>query len=62
VKSAVPGTPILVGSGVTPDTVAELLSVADGAIVGTWLKRGGDVDQPVDPERVRRLVHAAREP
>lgn len=61
VKSAVPGTSILVGSGVTPDTVGELLSVADGAIVGTWLKRDGHVDQPVDPERVRRLVHAARE-
>jgi predicted TIM-barrel enzyme len=52
--------PLLVGSGVTPETVAELLSVADGLIVGTSLKRGGLVTGPVDPERVRRLVEAAR--
>jgi hypothetical protein len=60
VRSAVPSTPLLVGSGVTPDTVADLLSVADAVIVGTFLKRDGDVRNPVDPERVRRLVAAAR--
>jgi membrane complex biogenesis BtpA family protein len=60
VRSAVPSTPLLVGSGVTADTVAELLSVADAAIVGTFVKREGHVGNPVDPERVRRLVAAAR--
>lgn len=60
VRGAVAGVPILVGSGVTPETVAELLSVADGAIVGTSLKRDGDVRNPVDVARVRRLVTAAR--
>jgi len=50
----------LFGSGATPDTAAELLSIADGLIVGTSLKRNGDVAAPVDPERVRRLVAAAR--
>ena len=60
VRGAVPGTPVLVGSGVTADTVAEALSVADGVIVGTALKRDGDVGRPVDPARVRRLVAAAR--
>lgn len=58
VRSAVPDVPILVGSGVTPETAAELLSVADALIVGTALKHGGDVSQPVDPARVRRLVDA----
>ncbi|MBI4610171.1 MAG: BtpA/SgcQ family protein [Candidatus Rokubacteria bacterium] len=60
VRSAVRDTPILVGSGVTPESVAELLSVADGAIVGTSLKRDGRLGNPVDPERVKRLVDAAR--
>lgn len=60
VRGAVPDVPILVGSGATPDTAAELLSIADGLIVGTSLKRNGDVAAPVDPERVRRLVAAAR--
>jgi hypothetical protein len=58
VRSAVPDVPILVGSGVTPESAAELLSLADALIVGTALKRDGDVSQPVDPERVRRLVDA----
>jgi len=60
VRSAVGSVPVLVGSGVTPDNVAELLAVADAAIVGTFVKQDGDVRQPVDPARVRRLVAAAR--
>jgi predicted TIM-barrel enzyme len=40
--------------------VAELLEIAGGVIVGTWLKRDGRVGNPVDPARVRRLVDAAR--
>lgn len=60
VRSAVSETPLLVGSGVTPDSVVELLSVADGAIVGTSLKRDGRLANPVDPARVSRLVEAAR--
>jgi membrane complex biogenesis BtpA family protein len=59
-RGAVPDVPLLVGSGATVETAAELLSVADGLIVGTSLKRNGDVAAPVDPERVRRLVAAAR--
>jgi len=58
VRSAVPDIPILVGSGVTPETAPELLSLADALIVGTSLKRDGDVSGPVDPARVRRLVDA----
>lgn len=60
VRGAVPEAPLLVGSGASPETVAELLSVADGVIVGTSLKRDGHLANPVDVERVRRLVAAAR--
>ncbi|MFB6198470.1 MAG: BtpA/SgcQ family protein, partial [Halobacteriaceae archaeon] len=52
-------TPIFVGSGVTRDTVGDLLQVADGVIVGTALKRDGDVANPVDVNRVTELVSAA---
>jgi hypothetical protein len=52
--------PVFVGSGVTTDTVGDLLAVADGAIVGTALKVEGETTNPVDPGRVRRLVAAAR--
>src|SRR5258705_1053976 len=60
VRSAVPDVPLLVGSGVTAETAAELLSVADGLIVGTSVKRDGAVRLPIDRARVERLVAAAR--
>ena len=52
--------PVWIGSGLTPGR-AHLLGVADGAIVGTWLKEGGRVHAPVDVARVRRLVAAVDE-
>lgn len=53
------GLPVLVGSGVTPENIGKFAN-ADGFIVGTWLKRRGIVDEPVDPDRVRLLVQAVR--
>lgn len=60
VRGAVPEAPLLVGSGATAETVAELLSVADAVIVGTGVKRDGRLPNPVDVDRVRRLTAAAR--
>ncbi|WP_277552570.1 BtpA/SgcQ family protein [Halobaculum limi] len=54
-------TPILVGSGVSAETVSEMLALADGVIVGTALKEDGDVGKPVSVDRVRELVEAARQ-
>ena len=51
--------PVFVGSGVTRGTVTEVLGLADGAVVGSDLKEGGEVTAPVDDERVRELVAAA---
>ncbi|WP_225334670.1 BtpA/SgcQ family protein [Halomicrobium urmianum] len=53
-----PDVPVLVGSGVTAENAPDLLDVADGAIVGTAFKRDGEVANPVDEDRVRRLVDA----
>ena len=52
-------TPVFVGSGVTAETVGDALTVADGVIVGSALKEGGDATNPVSVERVERLVAAA---
>src|SRR5262249_33076154 len=62
VRSAVSDVPLLVGSGVTAETIAELLSLADGVIVGTSVKRHGDVRLPVERARVEKLVAAAPRP
>ena len=51
--------PVLVGSGVTADTVEDLLDVADGAIVGTALKEGGETTNPVDRDAVEAIVDRA---
>jgi len=59
-KGELPGARVLLGSGVTPQSVPELLAVADGAIVGSYFKREGKVSNPVDPDRVRELMAAAR--
>jgi membrane complex biogenesis BtpA family protein len=59
VRGAV-AAPVLIGSGITAESAAMLLAECDGAIVGSWLKIGGDVAMPVDRERVTRLMDAAR--
>ena len=56
VKKAVPERPVIIGSGLSADNAERLLSVADGAIVGTSLKHGGITANPVDPERVKKLM------
>jgi membrane complex biogenesis BtpA family protein len=48
--------PILVGSGLTAANAADLLAVADGAIVGTSLQ----TDASVDVEKVRALMTIVR--
>jgi len=56
---AVPGSPVLVGSGFSAGT-ASLFAKAAGAVVGTSLKHGGLVENPVDASRVRLLRDAMR--
>jgi membrane complex biogenesis BtpA family protein len=50
---------VVANTGVRPDTIGDILAVADACIVGTALKKDGDTWNPVDPERVQRLVDAA---
>ncbi|AKF07236.1 BtpA/SgcQ family protein [Sandaracinus amylolyticus] len=58
VREAAGTRAVLLGSGLTPDDAERLLRYADGAIVGTWVKAGGDVRAAVDASRVRALVQA----
>lgn len=59
-KEAVPDVPVIANTGVRADTVAEIFTVADGAIIGTSLKRDGITWNEVDSDRARALVDAAR--
>jgi membrane complex biogenesis BtpA family protein len=60
VKHALPDTPVIIGSGMTPAHVG-LLRYADGAIFGYGAKRGGIMSSPVDPQLVREFMQKVRE-
>jgi membrane complex biogenesis BtpA family protein len=60
VKAALPGTPVLANTGVKHATVADVLRVADGCIVGSSLKVDGDTWNPVDPDRAADFMARVR--
>ena len=55
-KSAVKDTPVFANTGVTLASVEEILSIADGCVVGTHLKHDGITWNPVDRDRVKRFM------
>jgi membrane complex biogenesis BtpA family protein len=60
VKKVVTSVPVLANTGVKHATVADVLKIADGCIVGTSLKIDGDTWKAVDPERAREFMRLAR--
>lgn len=52
---------VYVGSGITTENLHEYWPHADGFIVGSSLKRGGDWRNDIDPKRAAALVSRARE-
>ena len=59
-RSAAPDGFILVGSGVNDSNAAELLSAADGAIIGTSLKQDGIISNKLHLGRVRAMAGVFR--
>jgi predicted TIM-barrel enzyme len=60
VKKVLPQTPVLANTGVKHATVADVLKIADGCIVGSSLKVDGDTWNPVDPDRAAEFMRLAR--
>lgn len=60
VKQVLPTTPVLANTGVKHDTVADVLAVADGVIVGSALKVDGDTWAAVDAERASDFMDRVR--
>lgn len=52
--------PLLVGAGVNEKNCTEQLTIADGAIIGSSLKQGGNAKGDLEMDRVERLVTAVR--
>lgn len=60
VKKALPDTPVLANTGVKHATVADVLRVADGCIVGSSLKVDGHTWNAVDPDRAIEFMDIVR--
>jgi uncharacterized protein len=60
VKKVLPDTPVLANTGVKHQTVADVLKIADGCIVGSSLKVDGNTWNAVDPERAKEFMRLAR--
>lgn len=51
---------VLIGSGLNATNAAEMLALADGAIVGSSIKEEGLIHKPIDRRRAEELVKACR--
>ena len=60
VKAVLPDTPVLANTGVKHDTIADVMRIADGCIVGSSLKIDGDTWNAVDPDRARDFMDRAK--
>ena len=60
VKEAVPDTVVLANTGCRLETVERQLSIADGAVVGTWFKHGGRFENQTDEARVRAFMEKVK--
>lgn len=58
VRASCPEVTILLGSGAEAASIHEYMEFADGAIVGTSVKKGGKLGAPVDAKRVEALRKA----
>jgi hypothetical protein len=55
-KDALPDTPVFANTGVNIDNVADVLKIADGCVIGSHLKVGGNTWKNVDKARVKRFM------
>ncbi|MDT0182979.1 BtpA/SgcQ family protein [Microbacterium sp. ARD31] len=60
VKENAGTTPVVVNTGVRPDTLADSMQFADAGIVGTFFKKDGIFENDVDVARVKDLMSVAR--
>ncbi len=60
VKNAVGDVPVFANTGVNIDNVRDILAVADGCVIGTHFKVGGNTWNTVDGDRVKRFMDVVR--
>ena len=48
--------PVLIGSGMNIDNIADYLPLADGFIVGSYFRKDGKFLEKLEPERLNRFM------
>ena len=61
IKQAIPESRVIAGSGVTPEQLEELVPLLDGIIVGSWIKKEGLANNPVDLNRAKSFIKAVQD-
>lgn len=61
VKANAGNVPVFVNTGMTAESATTQLSIADGAVVGTFLKKDGKFENSADQARVEQLMKIVRE-
>lgn len=57
-REAIPDAVLVATTGLRPENAAEIFRVADAAFVASYLKKDGIFENPVDVERVKKLMEA----
>jgi hypothetical protein len=60
VKAVLPDMPVMANTGVKHETVADILKIADGCVVGSALKVDGHTWNPIDPSRASDFMAKVR--
>ena len=61
VKAVLPNIAVMANTGVKHETIADVLAISDGCIVGSSLKVDGDTWNAIDPERAKDFMDRARQ-
>ena len=59
-RSELGAFPLIVGAGMTAQTVKEQLKYSDGGIVGSYFKENGNAQNDMDEQRVKEFMKEAR--
>ena len=60
VKETVPDTVVIANTGCRKETIADILKIADAAVVGTTFKIDGKFENLVDEQRVRAFMDTVK--
>lgn len=60
VKKGVPDTVVLANTGSRKETIEKLLTIADGAVVGTTFKYDGKFENQTDVKRVKEFMEVVK--